>query len=397
MKVVWICHFSNYEIREKIKKYKEISDLAPWITNLIKGFEKESDVELHIIFPHYFLIKQTNFKLRNVHYYALPAGVPFYHRYYPDYFPIDTFFGYYLFNLRVKRIVNKIRPDIINLIGTENAYYSKSILQFRNKYPVIITIQGYITEILNFHNNFYNRYRSKIEKRIISSFQYFLGDEDSKRFIGSFNKNFKFFNFFFPVDTVSIKMNNKRIDKSYDLLYWGRIDKAKGIEDFIKIVSILKNKNSNIKAAIIGIGNLKYWESYAIDLKCENNIKFIGYVENTENLFSIAQQSKVLLVPTYFDRYPAVIREAMMLKIPVISYKTGSIPYTNQEKKNIILVEVGDYEMMAEEAYKLLNKETSYEEMIENAYEFAMKEFDLESNVKKIKIAYKKTIEEFKY
>jgi hypothetical protein len=65
IKVAWICHFSNQRVREylPLSKMRLLNflnslfgknrithvDFAPWVSNLIKEFEKFSTVELHII------------------------------------------------------------------------------------------------------------------------------------------------------------------------------------------------------------------------------------------------------------------------------------------------------------------------------------------------------------
>ena len=86
MKVAWICHFSNQEVRNKpplsnmrifnflrsiLGKTKfEYGDFAPWINNLIKEFEKFEDVELHIIAPHAGLSPfKYSFEMNGIHYH----------------------------------------------------------------------------------------------------------------------------------------------------------------------------------------------------------------------------------------------------------------------------------------------------------------------------------------
>ena len=68
LKVIWICHFSNKEVRERLPLSKMkvknsiksllgkkinpgYSDFAPWVSNLIKEFEKFDEVELHVVSP----------------------------------------------------------------------------------------------------------------------------------------------------------------------------------------------------------------------------------------------------------------------------------------------------------------------------------------------------------
>ena len=61
IKVAWICHFSNEEIRNQLHFRKDIVglikkrpmiDFAQWNTYAINEFKKFNDVELHVISPH---------------------------------------------------------------------------------------------------------------------------------------------------------------------------------------------------------------------------------------------------------------------------------------------------------------------------------------------------------
>ena len=87
MKVVWICHFSNQNVREKLplskmklrniiktllgKKIQQCySDFAPWITNQIKEFEIIHGIELHVIVPHSGLKRFTHeFEMNHIYYH----------------------------------------------------------------------------------------------------------------------------------------------------------------------------------------------------------------------------------------------------------------------------------------------------------------------------------------
>ena len=54
LKVIWICGFSNPEIRAKLllATKNKYSDSAPWVTTLIKEFQNMDEIELSIISPH---------------------------------------------------------------------------------------------------------------------------------------------------------------------------------------------------------------------------------------------------------------------------------------------------------------------------------------------------------
>lgn len=398
MKVVWICHFSNKEIVDALPLYKKVHEFAPWISNLITEFENHKEIELHIIAPYFFIKRFTQLNIRGIYYYFLPTGIPFYHRYYPHYLPIDVFFNYNLFNKRVKNIISKINPDVINLIGAENAYYSTSVLQFKGKYPVIVTIQGFISEIPIRKYSIRTKHRAKIELEILQTFDHFIGEEDSKRYIEKFNPKIRFFKAYFPPNESIIKEVNE-IERSsnyeYDCIYFGRLDENKGIFEFIKVINELKKTNPKVKGVITGPGAKEPIIKEIEKLNCTNNIEVLYFIENQFELFKLVKKSKLVLIPSFFDRLPSTIRESMLLKVPVIAYKTGGIPIINNERENIVLVNRGDYIQMSKAVTQLLADQNYYNKIKENAFEFASNEFSAKNNVGKMIEAYRTTIEDY--
>ncbi len=398
MKVVWICHFSNEEIQKLIPLFFKIREFAPWIPNLIKGFEALKDIELNIISPHYFIKKPTNLCIRGVNYYFLPTGFPIFHGYYPSFLPINSIFNFYLFNKRVKKIIDFIKPDIINLHGVENAHYSYSIMQIKNKYPIIISIQGFISEIANKNSSCNIKRAAKNEIEILKNFNYYLGDHNSKEYIQKFNKNINFFVAYYPTnEELIMKLNQTDYNKKiYDCIYFGRLnDINKGTLEFVKVINEVKKTIPDIKGVMIGPGRFDYINQIIKDLDCTKNIEILKFAKNQEELFKIVKKSKIVLIPSLFDRLPSTIRESMLLKVPIIAYSVGSIPSINNDSKNIELIEKGNFKKMAETVINLLNNNEYYEKLKNSAYEYALKEFSLSVNVKRIIDAYNLTIKEF--
>jgi glycosyltransferase involved in cell wall biosynthesis len=394
--VVWICHFSNAEVQQLLPLWKTKNEYASWIPNTLKEFENNKNIELHVIAPHEYLKKATKFDLRNIHYHFIPFGIPIWHRHWPSPFFIDDYTNFLFFRKKVEKVVNCIKPDIINLQGAENAYYSSSIFNLKEKYPILIMVQGIIGLSCQIKKDFQTRNRIRIENKIFREFKYFCGDDDTSDYIKeNVNNNHKFHTLYYPANEKlldTVESNKKR----YDCMFYGRITKDKGIEDFIKIISVLKKEKQNLKACILGHGSNNYVNTIKkriLDLKCENNIEFIGYVSEQKILFEYVKSSKTILVPTYNDRLPSTIRESIYLKTAVISYATGNIPFINKTGENIIITKVGDYKAMAKKVLFLL-KDIRYREILtENAYEFYQKEFSGKVNTNRFINAYKTIID----
>ena len=67
-KIVWLCHFSNTEIKAQFHENK-VQEFAPWISLLIEIVSKIENIELHIVSPNHFTNVDSNFKLKGIHYH----------------------------------------------------------------------------------------------------------------------------------------------------------------------------------------------------------------------------------------------------------------------------------------------------------------------------------------
>ena len=86
------------------------------------------------------------------------------------------------------------------------------------------------------------------------------------------------------------------------------------------------------------------------------------------------------------------IREAMYLKVPIVAYATGGIPYINEFDENIYMVKTGDYKAMAEKTLQLLNDETARNDLAEKAFKYALNEYSLAVNTERLIAAYKEIL-----
>jgi len=391
-KILLICHFSNDEIQELLPLYKKRKEMAPWIPNLLKGFENNEEYEIHVISPHDYLKQTISFNIKNINYYFVPAGLFFIGNNRPGFWHLYAITGFYKFRRTTKKLVKRIKPDLINLIGPENAYYSSAIFDFKDNYKILITIQGFVSQMKGLISPL--RMPPQVinnEEKILKNFKYFAGEQDSSTYISSYNPNHNFFKMYFPVNEDLITSTLEQ-DKKYDCIYYARVTKLKGIEDFIKVIYELKKTKKDITSCVIGAGNTKPYVALAEELDCLQNIVFLGFINTQKELFQIIKSSTILLVPTLFDRLPTTIREAMSLKVPIVSYATGGIPYINEFEENLLLVETGDYKEMAKNALTLLTDENKRIKLAEKAYKYALSEFSLKVNTKRLIDAYKEVI-----
>jgi glycosyltransferase involved in cell wall biosynthesis len=392
--IALICHFSNSEVQSIIKPWKRIPEMAPWIPPIASIFENYHSIELHIISPHEYIYGNKSFQLRNVYYHFYNAQIPIWGRHWPVYLKFDYWSNFFLNKFKVKRFIKKINPDIIHLFGAENAYYSSTILQFANKYPIVITVQGFISKASGTQNNQVKK-RIEIENEIIKKFvHYITNTETVGKEIVAINLYAKIYRMNLPIKFPQ-PINNTKI---YDLVFFARVCKNKGIEDLLQAISIIKKEKPDINLCVIGGGKLEIWKEKAAELNISDNIYWAGFLPTQKDVHNKASTARISVLPTYHDIISGTIVESLFLKLPVVAYNVGSIHEVNEKEDIITLVHKFDIEGLAKSILKLLNDQEMQQELAEKGYHRANEMFNTGNDNIRADIlnAYYDVIKDFK-
>ena len=110
------------------------------------------------------------------------------------------------------------------------------------------------------------------------------------------------------------------LKKKYDLCFIARIEKNKGVLDFINVVQNLKDQKPDISAVIVGDGTyLKEARSIINDRGLSKNITTTGFLEVER--FKYLQQSRIFLSPTYGkEGFGITLLEALFFNTPIVAY-----------------------------------------------------------------------------
>jgi len=383
IRVVWICHFSNQRVRERLPlaaQGKTVGDLAPWITNLIEEFKHLPEVELHVISPHPGLRAfSCSFDMEGVHYHFFKADLPLIHRHLGHLFGLESRTGFLRNRLSVRCLLGRIKPELVNLIGAENAYYSSTVLGIK-RIPVLISIQGIYS----------NPDRFKLQKKIWELYHYERKIHRENRYFGvssSFMPELikrdctdpvLFWNRF-PLKIVKLD-EGSRCDKRHDFVFFARLTPVKGPDDALKALALVKRDRPGVTMRMMGppasatsIENLK---AQARELGIEDNVEITGGYPLHEDLLREAAKARFYLLPTKIDTIPGTIFEAIYLGLPVVSYATGDIPLLNSGDTRVLLSERGDITSLAGHMTRLLDDPALGESLAQKARSFVERWFD---------------------
>ncbi|MFP3319469.1 MAG: glycosyltransferase [Acidilobus sp.] len=146
------------------------------------------------------------------------------------------------------------------------------------------------------------------------------------------------------------------LEKIYDVIFYTRIERPKGVFDFIEAVKGLSELKKDVRAAVVGSaseGMTKEVMSYAADLGVTKNIEFRFNLKREENLRLLAS-SKAFIYPTRFDAFPLVVLESLSCGTPVVAYDIPAIRFNYAGTRAVIRVRPLDIKGLVNETYELL-------------------------------------------
>ncbi len=414
LKVVWICHFSNQDIRDRLplsqmrvfnffknvigserKKYK---DFAPWINNLINEFENFDDIELHVISPHKGLIPFSHeFERRRIHYHFFKPELPFMLSTIGNSIFRNMNKSYFLNRLLVKKLIRKIKPDLINLIGTENPYYSITSLDIKN-IPVYISAQTvYTNPLRKIHSGNCNKLNWDVELRIHQKEKYFgCTGRMHRDLILHNNPDAIIFKMFFPLQKPS---QVKEVPKEFNFVFFAAdVTPKKGIEDALDALAVVKKEKRNVTLNVVGKCAPDYFQILQCkinELNLKENVSFNEYFPVHADMHQHVKKSKFALLPIKLDVISGSVIESMLLELPVVTYKTSGTPYLNKDGETVLLADIGDIHNLADNMLKLLNNPDLAEKLKKVAKNFVEKEFDNTTSAKRLVINYRAVIDHY--
>lgn len=407
IKVVWVCHLSNPDIRKNLKFSKwslveickrivgkgKYYDFASWNTKGIQEFEKFEDIELHIIAPHYGIKGLQEFEMNNIHYH-------FFHTEDDNILSLFTKFilhkvkkSYSSNTKRILSLIEQIKPDLVHLIGIENPYYAESALSMTKEIPLIATLQTLMID-LNFQKNYpiskesYD-YRAGLEETIIKRANYVASKVEHFRSIirDQIGQEIKFLDISLAVGE---KVNLSISKKLYDFVYFAA-DISKAIDYALEAFAIAKKKYKDITLHVIG----GYDETLMNDIKqqmkrlgLEDGVDFTGKLPTYDDVISEVRKCRFALLPLKIDLISGTIREAMANGLPVVTTITPATPKLNVSCECVLLSEKGNFEAMASNMCRLLKNPEFAERMRQNSSIYLQERYDNKSTMNEWRKAY---------
>lgn len=252
------------------------------------------------------------------------------------------------------------------------SFHSYLALLFHKKFAkVTITLHGDINDLKHISSNLAGKSAFKILRYFVNSMANVNLTADTKGEMEFYTSNLKFNeNKVFVVPTgvnleefdaikteeVAEIKSQYNLEKTFNVLYAGRLAKLKGVDVLIKAISKLRSTNTRLIINGPDFGALTDLKKLSKELGLGNRVIFIGALERRK-FCAIIKSCDVLILPSIRGA-GIVLAEAMACSKPVIASKTPGTLEIVADGRNGLLFDIGSVEQLSEKI-SLLNQDSN--------------------------------------
>ncbi|HSW98158.1 MAG TPA: glycosyltransferase family 4 protein [Candidatus Saccharimonadales bacterium] len=157
-------------------------------------------------------------------------------------------------------------------------------------------------------------------------------------------------------------------EKNPTVIYLGRMNKQKGVEDVIDAFSKIHLEISSAKLWLVGSGQkdyLEYLKNKVTNLNMKNDTVFWGFVSE-EKKFELLGKAHILLMPSVHEGWGLVIPEAGYMGTPSVAYDVSGSRDVIQDEKTGLLAYKNPSDL-ASKTVRLLRDKNLYQLLQHNA------------------------------
>ncbi|MDY6965091.1 MAG: glycosyltransferase family 4 protein [Halobacteriota archaeon] len=109
-------------------------------------------------------------------------------------------------------------------------------------------------------------------------------------------------------------------EDNLDVIYVGRLIKDKNTDILIRAIDLVRSEIPGVRCGVIGDGpERERLEDLVRELGVEENIKFLGFFEDYEDVITQMKASKVFVLPSTREGFGIVVLEANACGLPVVT------------------------------------------------------------------------------
>jgi glycosyltransferase involved in cell wall biosynthesis len=170
-----------------------------------------------------------------------------------------------------------------------------------------------------------------------------------------------------------------------NLLFVGRIEKDKGIEELSEAFIRLRQNGFPVVLHLVGWDTIeaqKYYAALVKEVNATNAVVYHGYKTGIE-LLKLYRQADIFVLPSHHEGFPRVIWEAMANSLPVIATSVGGIPFNLKSEIDAVLIPPQNCDALYCAMVRIINDTQLRQTIIKNGFEH-VQDYTMDIQVKKI-------------
>ena len=313
---------------------------------------------------------------------------------------IIQFFKVLIIELKICRSLTKIKNDVDVVFFFMGGYHLFPCILFGKilKKKVVVTAfgRGSLSYEKSLSKGFFSIERSLLAiMKLLENANFSLSDliitesESTVDFL-------KLQNYKQKIVTTGARFINTELFKIKKVLnerenligYIGRLEKVKGIMNFVTAIPLIYEQDNHIKFFIGGDGSLtKEIKTELIRNNLASKVEIIGWIPH-HKIPDYLNNLKLFVLPSYSEGLPTGILEAMACGTPTLAMSVGGIPDVIKDCETGFIMNDNSPKCIAENVLRSL-KYQNLDTLIQNAYKLVEDKFAFKTVLEKYKMILK--------
>jgi len=263
---------------------------------------------------------------------------------------------------RLARLLQRIRPDVINVHDRASLPYVDAANRLSGRRPVVFSCHGLLLDVVR------SRWCERFAMRRAAALTA-VSEETGRRYVALLDWPG-------PVDVVpnGIPLPEPKAEKRlaaradlglthdvFAFLAVGNLKPEKGFEDLLEAAAVLRDRLGACPFTVFIAGGTSD-EAYAQDLEASvdrldlrDTLRLLGYRPDTQALYAAAD---AFVLSSRTEGLPMVLLEAMAAGLPVVATRVGGVPDVVTDGENGLLAAAGAPPELADAMARLVDDET---------------------------------------
>ncbi|WP_437956449.1 glycosyltransferase family 4 protein [Sorangium sp. So ce119] len=159
----------------------------------------------------------------------------------------------------------------------------------------------------------------------------------------------------------------QNMDRPLKVLYYNRIERRKGIYDFLEAMLLLQSENASVEARIYGDGSELDNVKAFIRERGLRNTEYAGWLSTDK--MDVIPSFDLCVFASHSEGFPNALLEVMALGVPAVASRVGAVNDLIASGVNGILVDVGRPAQIAEAVRTVLREPALLEQFSRRSLE----------------------------